>query len=138
MSKERVEQQGVRLDQWLHAARFFKTRGLAAAAVKAHRVLLNDARVKPARPLRPGDRLQIVRGQERMVVDVLALSKRRGPASVAQTLYAETEDSVRARAALAEQRRLAQAARPQPERRPDKRSRRRLIRFLRGPIDADE
>ncbi len=138
MSRSEDEPEGVRIDQWLHAARFFKTRALAAAAVKAHRVLLNEARVKPARPVRAGDRLEIVRGAERRVLTVIGLSKRRGPATVAQTLYEETADSVRAREELAEKHRLAIAAAPRPERRPDKRSRRRLIRFLREPTADDD
>ena len=138
MTQHPGDSSGVRLDQWLHAARFFKTRGLASVAVKAHRVLVNEARVKPARPLRVGDRVSVVRGHERMEVDVLQLSTRRGPASVARTLYAETEDSAAARARLAEDRRLKIASSPQPPKRPDKRSRRHLIRFQRRGADGPD
>ena len=137
MGRTKQDADGVRLDQWLHAARFFKTRALAAAAIKAHRVLVNESRVKPARAVRPGDRLRIVRGLERRVVDVIALSRRRGPAKVAQTLYEETPESIREREELAERRRLSIATAPQPERRPDKRARRRLIRFQRESKDPE-
>ena len=83
----------VRIDKWLWAARFFKTRSLARAAVQGGKVRLNDARAKPARILEPGDELRIQRGEETWVVHVEELSDRRGPASEAQKLYRETEES---------------------------------------------
>lgn len=122
----------VRLDVWLWAARFFKTRGLAKEAIGGGRVNVGGAVGKPARPVRVGDRLAITRGQERFVVDVLALAERRGPAVEARRLYAETPESRAAREAAAEQRRLQGHAAPAG--RPDKRAR-RLIRAL-GDLDA--
>lgn len=121
----------MRVDKWLWAARFYKTRSLAAQAVNNGRVLLNGARIKPARTLKPGDTLEIRRDGLSWVVDVLALSGKRGPASVARTLYREHEESIRRREFATEQIRLAAAASPRPERRPDKKSR-RLLRNLKG------
>lgn len=89
----------VRIDKWLWAARFFKTRTLAAEAVKAGHVHVDGQRSKPARDIQPGQTLAIVRGDERFVVRVEALSAQRGPAAVAQTLYTETPESVAAREA---------------------------------------
>jgi ribosome-associated heat shock protein Hsp15 len=117
----------VRLDQWLCAARFFKTRGLAADEADKGRVQVNEQAAKPAKALRVGDLVAIKRSGDPVVqrVLVLAISKTRGPASVAQTLYAETPESAAARAASKEQRRLA----PEPaatitQGRPTKRDRR--------------
>ncbi|MGD9387252.1 MAG: RNA-binding S4 domain-containing protein [Gammaproteobacteria bacterium] len=123
-------QDNVRLDRWLWAARFFKTRGLAQAAVAGGHVRLNGQRVKAARMVRPGDRLEVTRGEERLELDVVALSDRRGPASMARALYVETEASVAARAA-ARQLRRDLAGNRAPGARPDKRSRRRLIDLTR-------
>lgn len=115
-----------RIDKWLWAARFFKTRALATDAVLGGHVHLNGARVKPAKDVRAGDRLEIRIGTDTWTVDVLALADRRGPASVAATLYAETDESREAR----EQNRLdRRAARPLGSdlgRRPTKQDRRRL------------
>ena len=124
----------VRLDRWLWAARFFKTRSLAKQAIETGRVEIDGQRAKASRAVRAGDRLAIVRGEEAFEVDVVALSTVRGAAPVAQTLYAETEASVKRR----EEARALRAAqrdgfRP-PEQRPDKRAR-RLLRAL-GDIDA--
>ena len=124
----------VRLDQWLWAARFFKTRSLAKAAVEAHRVTLGGDAVKPSRAVRVGDRLEIVRAGERYAIEVLALADQRGPAKVAETLYAEAEESRNARLAAREQRRLEASGYRAPETKPDKRAR-RLIRAL-GDLDA--
>jgi ribosome-associated heat shock protein Hsp15 len=117
----------VRLDQWLCAARFFKTRGLAADEVDKGRVQVNEQAAKPAKAVRVGDMVAIKRSGDPVAqhVEVLAVSKTRGPASVAQTLYAETPESAAARAANKEQRRLA----PEPaaaitQGRPTKRDRR--------------
>jgi ribosome-associated heat shock protein Hsp15 len=125
-------QDDVRLDRWLWAARFFKTRGLAQAAITGGHVRVNGQRVKAARAVRPGDRVEIVRGEERLELDVVALSDRRGPASVARELYAETEASVAGREAARQARRDLAGNRP-PVGRPDKRSRRRLIDLTRTP-----
>src|SRR6476620_9360644 len=83
----------VRLDIWLWAARFFKTRSLAKQAIEGGKVALNDAAAKPSRGVHAGDRLAIRRGEEAFVVDVIALSEQRGPAAAAQALYRETEES---------------------------------------------
>ncbi len=122
----------VRLDKWLWAARFFKTRGLAREAVQGGKVQLDGRRVKPARAVRAGDRLEIHKGEYAWCVEILEVSERRGPAPVAQALYEETEESRDTRERLAELRRLQRAASPVRERRPDKRSRRQIIRFRRG------
>ena len=124
----------VRLDIWLWAARFFKTRSLAKQAIEGGKVAVNDAAVKPAKTVHAGDRLAIRRGEDAFVVDVLALSEKRGPAAVAQGLYRETDASRAARDALREQRRLEGAGFSKPATKPDKRAR-RLIRAL-GDIDA--
>lgn len=121
----------VRLDKWLWAARFFKTRSLAANAASGGKVRLNGGRAKPARAVNIGDRLEVHKKSECYDIVVLALADRRGPAKVAQTLYHESEDSMRKREALREQFRLAAATTPRPEHRPDKRAR-RLIRSFKG------
>ncbi len=121
--------EGMRLDKWLWAARFFKTRGLAQAAVEGGKVHVNGARAKPARRVRPGDRLEITRGFEQFEVVVQGLAGRRGPAAEARRLYAETPGSLARREREHEARRLARAAAPAPAHRPDKRDRRRIRRF---------
>ncbi len=121
----------VRVDKWLWAARFFKTRGLASRAVSGGHVQLNGGRIKPSRPVQIGDRLRVKRGVEVFTVDVLDLSSRRGPATVARTLYEETEESQVLREAEREHRRLVRAPASGPERRPDKRDRRKIRQFLR-------
>ncbi len=122
--------QALRLDVWLWAARWFKTRALARQAIEAGRVRVADGPCKPAHALRGGESLQISRGDEHFVIVVLALSAQRGPASVAQTLYRETDASAQARSARAAQRRVERRAAPQPPpTRPDKRDRRRLHAF---------
>ena len=124
----------VRIDKWLWAARFFKTRSLAKQAIEGGKVEIDGQRAKPSRPTHVGDRLTIRRGEETFVLDVAALSEQRGPASVAQTLYRETEDSRSAREALRERRRLEGAGYAKPPGKPDKRAR-RLIAAL-GDIDS--
>jgi ribosome-associated heat shock protein Hsp15 len=126
--------EGVRLDVWLWAARFFKTRPLAKDAIGGGKVEVNGARGKPAREVKIGDRLRIQRGEERFEVEVAALATRRGPAAAAQLLYRETEASRAAREEAATQRRLTAAGEGRPRTKPDKRAR-RLIRAL-GDIDA--
>jgi ribosome-associated heat shock protein Hsp15 len=127
-----AESATVRLDVWLWAARFFKTRSLAKQAIEGGKVALNEAPGKPANGVHAGDRVAIRRGEEAFVVDIVALSEKRGPAIVAQALYRETEASRSARDALREQRRMQGHAAPATK--PDKRAR-RLIRAL-GDIDA--
>ncbi len=119
----------IRLDRWLWAARFFKTRELATEAVEGGKVHLNGERVKPAHPVRPGDQVEIRRGVEQFEIRVRGLADRRGPAPEAQQLYEETAASRQRREAEAELRRLHLADAPRPSGRPDKRQRRRIIRF---------
>lgn len=119
----------VRLDKWLWAARFFKTRSQAAEAVTGGKVHLNGARSKPARAVEEGDTLTIRRDPYEYEVMVRGLSRRRGPASQAAQLYEETPQSLQKRQALAEQRRLEAHGAPHLDHRPSKRDRRRIIRF---------
>ena len=123
---------GVRLDAWLWAARFFRSRTLAKEAVGGGKIDVNGANGKPARTLKVGDVLRITRSEERVVVEVLALSSRRGPATEAQTLYRETEESVAAREQAREQRRISGSDLAKPPRRPDKRARRLIHLFTSG------
>ncbi len=119
----------VRLDKWLWAARFFKTRSVAREAVSGGKVHLNGNRAKPGRSLNVGDELRIQRGEEEYTIIVLELSVRRGPAAVARTFYEESEESRLKREQLAEQRKLEHQQHATRERRPDKRQRRRIVRF---------
>jgi ribosome-associated heat shock protein Hsp15 len=122
----------VRLDKWLWAARFFKTRSVAREAVSGGKVHLNGNRAKPGRSLSIGDQLQIQRGEEEYQITVLELGSRRGPAVVAKTFYEESEESRLKREQLAKQRKLEHEQHAGRERRPDKRQRRRLVRFKSG------
>lgn len=124
----------VRLDLWLWAARFFKTRSLAKQAIETGKVDVDGQRAKPSRAVRVGDALRIVRGEETWEISVLALSDKRGPAAKAQALYDESEPSRLARETRLAELRAARAGYLAPEHRPDKRAR-RLIRAL-GDIDA--
>ena len=119
----------VRIDKWLWAARFFKTRVLAAKACDLGRVQSNGQLAKPAREVRTGDKLRITNDGGDFHVDVLQLSEVRGPASVAQTLYRETEESKAARLKAAAERKAAMQFEPMPSGRPSKRDRRKIIQF---------
>ena len=120
----------VRIDKWLWAARFFKTRSLASDAIGGGKVLVNGERVKPAKLVQLGDEVRVRLGPYEHVVKVRGLSERRGPATVAATLFEETEASVAARAKLSEQLRMAPAAFVYEDKgRPTKRDRRELDRF---------
>jgi ribosome-associated heat shock protein Hsp15 len=121
-----------RLDKWLWSTRFFKTRSLAAQAVTGGRVHLNGERVKAAHVVRIGDRVSLSLDGLNAEFDVLGLPARRGPAPEARTNYAETPVSAERRTKLREQHRLAEMSRPRPDTRPDKRERRRLVKFQRG------
>lgn len=121
----------VRADVWLWAARFFKTRSLAKQAIDGGKIDVNGGGCKPAKLLHTGDTLKISRGEERLEVEVLALADKRGPASVAQTLYRESETSRLAREARSEQRRLV--GMQAPRQRPDKHARRELRRLKDDP-----
>ena len=100
----------VRIDKWLWAARFFKTRALAVEAIGGGKILVHGERVKPAKVVQAGDRVSVRLGPYEHVVTVRGVSERRGPASVAATLYEETSESLAARQKLAEQLRMAPAA----------------------------
>ena len=122
-----------RIDKWLWAARFYKTRSLAVEEIERGRVEVNGQQIKPARAVKPGDIVTLRQGQVQRVVAVKGLSQVRGPAPVAQQLYEETPESLRAREHAAEQRRTA----PEPAHtiehgRPTKRGRRELDQAQRG------
>lgn len=116
----------IRIDRWLWAARFFKTRGAATDAVAGGRVHLNGARVKPARDVRAGDTVEVTIGDLRREVVVVALAERRGPATVAQSLYEETPDSVARREQRSVERGFARPLGAELGARPTKQDRRRL------------
>jgi ribosome-associated heat shock protein Hsp15 len=120
---------GVRMDKWLWAARFFKTRALAAKACDVGRIEANHQLAKPAREVRVGDMLQIKNEGGDFQIEVLQLSEVRGPAAVAQTLYRETEASREARLKAKEERKAMMQFSPAPQGRPSKRDRRRIIQF---------
>ncbi len=119
----------VRIDKWLWAARFFKTRAIASRACDIGRILSNGVRSKPAREVRAGDKLRIENERGIFEVEVLAISAIRGPASAAQSLYRESDASREARLRLAEERKAMEQYVRLPERRPSKRDRRRIIQF---------
>jgi ribosome-associated heat shock protein Hsp15 len=127
-------QETVRLDVWLWAIRFFRTRALAKQAIEGGKVKIGGAAGKPAKLLRVGDRLEITRGQDRYEIEVVTPSTQRGSAPQAQQCYRETEESRTARESAAQQRQMANAGYAKPPTKPDKRAR-RLIHAL-GDIDA--
>lgn len=116
----------VRIDKWLWAARFFKTRGLAQQAIENGRVQVDRHRVKPAHAVRVGMRILVVVGDTAREVDVMGLADKRGPAPVAQALYEETPESIRLREERAEHRRMAREPARAIHGRPTKRDRREL------------
>lgn len=121
----------IRLDKWLWAARFFKTRSLAAEAVEGGKVHLNGNRTKPSRVVRIGDELKVRRGPYERVVVVRGASPHRGPASEAQSLYEETGESKRNREALANELRFQGRIVSEIKGRPSKKARRDILRFTR-------
>lgn len=116
----------LRADSWLWAARFFKTRSLAKAAIEGGKVTLEGQRIKPAKDVKVGQQLEIRRGDEVYVVTIVDLAKQRGPASIAQTLYAETTDSIEARERQRAERRMQRAGLSIPTTKPTKKQRRDL------------
>ena len=120
---------GVRIDKWLWAARFFKTRALASKACELGRVLTQGHTVKAAHAVHVGDKLQVINDSGEFQIEVLALSELRGPASVAQTLYRESEASRAARQSATAERKAAMEFEFLPPGRPSKRERRRIIHF---------
>ena len=129
----------IRLDKWLWAARFYKTRALAAEEIGRGRVSVNGQAAKASRELRVGDRIVLRQGPVERTVDLLGLSSARGPAPVAQALYAETPESVAARLQAAEARRLGvEPADAIEQGRPTKRDRRQLADWQRWSASADD
>ncbi|TXG98707.1 MAG: RNA-binding S4 domain-containing protein [Rhodocyclaceae bacterium] len=119
----------MRVDKWLWAARFFKTRSLASDAVSGGKVKLNGAATKPAREIKVGDKLEIANGETRWTVTVQALSDKRGPAPEALLLYEESPDSIAAREAERDSRKFIQDPAADLHGRPTKRDRRQIDRF---------
>lgn len=128
------EAPGVRLDIWLWAARFFKTRSLAKQAIEIGKIEVGGQRAKASRNVLAGDAMKVVRGEDTFIIEVAAISQKRGSAAVAQTLYRESEASRLARETSRAELSAARAGYKPPETKPDKRAR-KLIRAL-GDIDA--
>lgn len=139
MSDATEDRGRVRLDKWLWAARFYKTRALAAEEIARGRVGVNGQPAKASRELKPGDRIELRQGPVQRTVLVRALSSVRGPAPVAQALYEETPESAAARLKAAEQRRLAaEPAAAIEQGRPTKRDRRQLADWRRWSASVDD
>jgi len=116
----------VRIDKWLWAARFYKMRNLATEAAKGGHILLNGVRCKPSKLVNINDEVQIQKENEIFTIIVTGLANKRGSATIAQGLYQETENSLKLRSELAEQRKFKTHTAPAPDKRPDKRDRRKL------------
>ena len=125
------EKPEIRLDKWLWAARLYKTRSLATVAINGGKEHVNGARVKPSRDARLGDLISLTRGDDPMELTIRGLSDKRGKAAHAQSLYEETPGSATARATRAVLRKERSLRNPAPEKRPDKRARRHIVRFTR-------
>lgn len=121
----------IRIDKWLWAARFFKTRSLAAQAVQGGKVHLNGGRVKPSRTVTVGDQLEINKFEQRYTVVVKGINRFRRPAVEARTLYEESEESIRNREAQSHLNRLIRAPGAAPAKKPDKKDRRKIREFIR-------
>ena len=122
----------VRLDKWLWASRFFKSRKAAVDAITGGKVHLNGIRVKPARNVQINDRLKITRNNEKYLITVLGLNDKRRPAKEAQLLYEEDAESIEARESEREIRRINNASVAQPSTKPNKKQRRQMNRFKDG------
>jgi ribosome-associated heat shock protein Hsp15 len=125
----------VRLDKWLWAARFFKTRSLAKQAIEGGKVRYNGERCKVSKEVETGALLTIPQGWDHIEIEVIALSDQRGPASKAQLLYAETPDSRAQREREAAERKARAATEPQFPERPNKKQRRQIHRFIQDSLD---
>jgi len=121
--------EAIRIDRWLWAARFYKTRGLATEMVNAGHVQLNGIHTKASKMVKSGDQLTIFRDPETFIIRIITLAGKRGSATIAQGLYEEEPTSIAARQQLAEQRKMKLVQSPAPTKRPDKKARRQIIRF---------
>ncbi len=121
----------LRIDKWLWAARFFKTRSLAAKAVNGGKVHLNGSRIKAARAVNIGDMLLVTRGHVECKIKIMGLNSYRRPAIEAQLLYEEDEESIRAREEQRQLRRLFNVSHSTPDKKPNKRDRRKIKEFVR-------
>lgn len=131
------EQPGMRLDKWLWCARFFKTRALAANAIRGGKVRVDGQRPKAAKTINPGARLDIRRGPYEFHVEIQALSHQRLSATAAADLFTESAASIEARETLAAELKATAVSQPRPVRRPDKRERRQILRFQERNRDPD-
>jgi len=129
LKKQHEELQSLRLDKWLWASRFFKTRKLATDAINGGKVHLNGVRVKPSRAVKITDTLDITRESYRYHIEVLGLNDKRRPAKEAQLLYAESEDSIRKREQERELRKLNSASVHQSDKKPNKKERRQIDKW---------
>ncbi|WP_370980745.1 RNA-binding S4 domain-containing protein [Agaribacterium sp. ZY112] len=127
----------VRIDKWLWAARFYKTRSIAKQAIDGGKVHIEGSRVKASKEIEVGCSIVLRQGFDEKEVTVLALSDKRGPASIATTLYEETEESIKKREAIAEQRRASQQFTERPAGKPNTRQRRHIHRFKRVILDSE-
>lgn len=123
------ELDAVRLDKWLWAARFFKTRKMASEAINGGKVHLNGARTKPSRSIKTGDELEVTRDNYRYHIEVLGLNDKRRPAKEAKLLYQETKESIEAREQEQEMRRLNNASVHQSDKKPNKKERRQIEKW---------
>lgn len=137
MIKPTVKGTKVRLDKWLWAARFFKTRNQAKQAIEGGKVHVNESRVKAAKPAEIGDTLEISKKQQRFTVKIIAISEQRAKAEIAQSLYEETVESIDQRESQIAQRRMERAGLRMPNLRPSKKGRRELRRLKQNAHEPD-
>lgn len=138
MSKNTLSSTGkVRLDKWLWAARFFKTRSLAKQAIDGGKVHIDNQRVKPSKEIEAGVNVVVRQGWDEKTVTVLLLSDKRGPAPVAATLYQETDESIQKREKMAEERRANASHHDRAEGKPNTRQRRHIHRFKREILNDE-
>ncbi|TNH45082.1 ribosome-associated heat shock protein Hsp15 [Photorhabdus luminescens] len=130
--------QAVRLDKWLWAARFYKTRAIAREMIDGGKVHYNGQRSKPSKLVEPGAEIKLRQGNDERIVEVLALSNHRRGAPEAQQLYQETEASIANREKMAIARKMNALTMPHPDRRPDKKERRTLIKFKNTKLNGQE
>ena len=128
-AKIKAELTELRLDKWLWAARFFKTRAIAVEAIKGGKVHLNNTRVKPSRLVHIGDQIDVTRGVDRYHCVIEGLNDKRRPAKEAQLLYVESEESLQKREEEQAMRKIQNASVARPDKKPNKKQRRRIIQF---------